>query len=306
MKTKTQIDLFQQITDTLVEAIEAGTTDGYRMPWHATGRPIMSPINVVSKRPYRGANVVVLWAIAEKFGYPSGLWGTYRQWQELGAQVRKGEKSAMVVFWKFLDRRVEDQPGNDDHADDDGGNEESTSSKRIPYARPYFVFNAAQVDGFEPKKHFEELPESSRIAAAEKLFSSIPATVRHGGDSAFYMPAGDYVQMPPFSHFKSPHGYYATLAHELTHWTGSKTRLNRADLKARFGSDAYAAEELVAELGAAFVMGHLGLMNDPRPDHAGYLASWLKVLKGDKKAIFTAASKAQQAFDYLLQQQQQR
>ena len=169
-------------------------------------------------------------------------------------------------------------------------------------ARAYHVLNADQVDGYTAPA-LPILPESERIAAAETFIAAIPVTIEHGGPSACYLPACDRIHMPAFADFERSRDYYATLAHELTHWTGAKPRLDR-DLSGRFGSDAYAMEELVAELGAAFVTGSLGLPSVPRTDHAPYIANWPKVLKGDSRAIFTASGRAQAAADYLMAFQQ--
>jgi antirestriction protein ArdC len=167
------------------------------------------------------------------------------------------------------------------------------------FTRGYSVFNASQVDGYTPTAD-ADVPMPERIAHAETFFKSIRADVRHGGNQAFYAPASDHIQMPPFQAFAENVAYYSTLAHEHTHWTATASRCDR-QLGKRFGDSAYAAEELIAELGAAFTCAHLGLSTEPREDHAQYLASWLKVLKADSRAIFTAASKAQQATDWLIQ-----
>ena len=259
------------------------------MPWHTSGRFAFSPINVASKKPYRGINTVCLWAAARAKGYESGEWATYNQWQDRGAQVRKGEKSTLVVFWKFANQSGESQ--------DDG--DQPANGSRLLFTRGYSVFNAAQVDGYTPKAE-REAPIPERIAHADAFFSGVGADVRHGGNQAFYSPATDHIQMPPFEAFRDGLSYYSTLAHEHTHWTATASRCNR-ELGKRFGDSAYAAEELIAELGAAFTCAHLGLSTEPRADHAQYIQSWLKVLKADKRAIFTAASKAQQACDWLTQ-----
>ena len=263
------------------------------MPWHTSGRFAFSPINVTSKKPYRGINTVCLWASAQSKGYESGEWGTYQQWQDRGAQVRKGEKATMVVFWKFANS------GN--RADDANDADDSlpTSGSRLLFTKGYSVFNAAQVDGYTPKADAER-PMPERIEHAEAFFRGIGADLRHGGNQAFYSPATDHIQLPPFAAFRDSISYYSVLAHESTHWTANAARCNR-ELGKRFGDSAYAAEELIAELGAAFTCAHLGLTTEPREDHAQYIQSWLKVLKADKRAIFTAASKAQQAADWLTQ-----
>lgn len=236
-------------------------------------------------------NVIALWVAAQEQGYSSDRWATYKQWQELGAQVRKGERSSQVAFWKVSD------PATSDGAEAEGDDQQET--RRPILARGYAVFNAAQVDN-DPAPITAPLParpEIERIEEAEAFFAAMQADVRHGGARAFYRPTSDHIQMPPFEAFRDAVAYYATLSHEVTHWTGAKSRLDR-DLTGRFGSEAYAAEELVAELGAAFLCADLNLANEPRPDHAAYVSSWLKVLREDSRAIFTAASKAQQAADF--------
>jgi antirestriction protein ArdC len=284
-----QGDVYARVTAQIIDAIEQGVGT-WRMPWNTSGRFAFSPINVVSKKPYRGINTVCLWAAAQAKGYESGEWATYQQWRDRGAQVRKGEKSSLVVFWKFANGPAETQ---------DDGEHQAASGSRLLFTKGYSVFNGAQVDGYTFKADAER-PMPERIEQAEAFFRGIAADVRHGGNQAFYSPAGDYVQMPPFAAFRDAVAYYSTLAHECTHWTANAARCNR-ELGKRFGDNAYAAEELIAELGAAFTCAHLGLSTEPREDHAQYLQSWLRVLKADKRAIFTAASKAQQAADWLTQ-----
>ena len=279
-------DVYTRVTNQIVEAIEKGAAD-WRMPWHPTGKDSFSPLNAATQKPYRGVNVLSLWAAAQQHGYPTGYWATYKQWHEMGAQVRKGEKSSLVVFWKFADAESED---NDNPTADE-------ASRRLVLARGYSVFNAAQVDGFVPPE-VAERPVAERIACAEQFFAGLGATIQHGGNRAYYQPSTDSIQMPEFEAFVDPVSYYSTLAHEATHMTGAVSRLNR-DLSGRFGSEAGAAEELVAELGAAFICADLALCNEPRPDHAAYVANWLTVLRKDKHAIFTAASKAQAAVDWM-------
>jgi antirestriction protein ArdC len=285
-------DVYERVTSQIVNAIEQGVSS-WRMPWHTSGKFAFSPINVASKKPYRGINTVCLWAAAQAKGYERGEWATYQQWQERGAQVRKGEKATLVVFWKFANGSAETQEDGDEH---------TVSSSRLLFTRGYSVFNAAQVDGYTPKPD-PDTPIEQRIDAAEQFFTRINARVVHHGNRAFYAPADDTITLPPFAAFFTPVDYYSTRAHETGHWTSTAGRCDR-QLGKRFGDNAYSVEELVAELTAAFTLAHLGLSSEPRPDHAQYIASWLKVLRSDKRAIFTAASKAQQAGNFMIQQAQ--
>ena len=278
-------DIYEEVTGHIIEAMERGA-GSYRMPWHVTGAESFAPVNVVSKRPYRGVNIILLWLLAEQHGYSSGEWATYNQWQALGAQVKKGEKAALVVFWKISERSREESE-----------EQEEPASNRSVLARGYHVFNSAQVDGYSPKPA-PVLPEGERIESAERFFARLGFTVEHGGNRACYSPQEDVIHMPPFSCFRDASSYYSVFGHEAVHATGAEHRLNR-DLKPRFAEESYAMEELVAELGAAFLCSALGLASEPREEHAAYLASWLKVLKQDKRAIFTAASQAQKAVDWM-------
>lgn len=288
---KAKVDVHQQVTDCIVEAIEKGAGD-WQMPWHRVGSGLNRPVNIDTGNAYRGVNLVALWAAAEVRDFGSGTWGTYRQWQNRDCQVRKGEKSSVVVFYKEFDVDCTDEESMD-----------AGTETRL-FAKASRVFNADQVDGFE-----QELPEPKDPVAimndAEQFILSSGADIRHGGTRACYSPYGDFIQVPERDRFvgsstsTATEAYYGTLLHELTHWTGPSHRCDRQFGK-RFGDDAYAAEELVAELGSAFLCADLGVTPTPRADHAAYLDHWLRVLKADKKAIFTAASKASQAVDYLI------
>jgi antirestriction protein ArdC len=289
VKDEKSQSIYTRVTNHILQAIEQGP-GCYRMPWHVASVDSLQPTNVASELGYRGVNVLCLWAASQVQGYPSGLWGTYKQWHELGAQVRKGEKATTVVFWKMSEQ-----------ADSCEGEEEG-KAKKLYLARGYPVFNAAQVDGYTPPE-VPKLSETERLETADRYFFGLGADIRHGGDRAFYQPRDDYVQMPPYEAFREAQSYYSVLAHELTHWTGAAHRLER-DLSKRFGDAGYAAEELVAELGAAFQLARLGISAEPRPDHAAYIAGWIALLQSDPKALFTAASKAQQAVDWLGQEQE--
>lgn len=282
--TKDRFDIHQHITSQIITLIENGAGE-FQLPWHRGAGCIHRPTNIASKKSYRGVNIVALWAASELNGFASGIWGTYRQWQDAGAQVKKGEKASHIVFYKEIDV----------------ASEEGDAEKRL-FARASAVFAAEQVEGFavptiEPVS-FDPIEEADRFVA------STAATIEHGGTRAYYRPSTDAIQLPPRESFvgtktSTPvESYYSTLLHELVHWTSHETRCAR-ELGKRFGDDAYAMEELVAELGAAFLCADLSIALDPRPDHAQYLASWLTVLKADPKALFTAASKASAAADFL-------
>ena len=280
-------DVYQKITDKIVAGLERGVGK-FQFPWHQTGARGFSPVNVLSKKPYRGVNVLVLWVEAEQRNFSSGIWGTYRQWQQLNAQVKKGEKGTSIMFWSFI------ESGIDDEAEDGEG---TKKSRRRAVAKEYWVFNADQVEGYTPAPG-PMLSEAERVENAEAFFRSVGADLRAGGDVAGYHIEGDYIVMPSFAQFRSASAYYSVLGHEHVHWTGAKSRIDRA-LKGRFASQAYAGEELIAELGAAFLGADLGLETEPKPEHAAYISTWLEVLRKDKRAIFTAAGQAQKAIDWL-------
>jgi antirestriction protein ArdC len=286
MASSVQRDIYTRLTAEIIAAIEAGADD-YRMPWHHDGASTARPINVASGKAYRGVNVLALWVAAQRAGYLTGVWGTYRQWQALGAQVRKGERSTAVVFWKQIGSTKDDKEHVHDSDEDRG---------RF-FARGYSVFNSAQVDGYVTEP-VVQLPEMERIANAETFYANLGITTVHGDSEAYYLPLVDRVHLPVFGSFRDAPAYYSVLYHEGIHATAAKHRLDR-DLSGRFGSEAYAMEEVVAEAGACMILADLGIAPRPRPDHAAYIASWLKVLRNDTSAIFTAASKAQAAVDWM-------
>jgi antirestriction protein ArdC len=287
--TPTRRDLHAEITNQLIAAIEADPGQP-SLPWRrSTGAPHL-PVNALTGNTYNGINILNLWVTAEARGFGTPIWGTYRQWSEMGAQVRKGEKSSLVIFY----REFETDPHPEDERDD--------GKRRM--AQASFVFNASQVDGFESPAAPQSLGPIERIAGADRFVSATGASIVHGGDRAYFAPSLDRIQMPEEGLFAGTEtmnrseGYYATLVHELVHWSGAKHRLDR-EMGKRFGDHAYAAEELVAEIGAAFLCSELGITQDVRPDHAQYLANWLKLLKDDSKAIFTAAARASEAARFL-------
>jgi antirestriction protein ArdC len=287
---KTRLDLYAQVTTAIIADLEHGVRP-WAKPWsaeHLAGcisRPLRHNL-----QPYSGINILLLWAEACAKGYSAPVWMTFRQALELGGHVRRGEQGAMVVFANRIRRTV---------AGDDGQDVE----REIPFLKAYTVFNVDQVDGLPERFHATAAPQlepAQRIDRAEAFFAALGADIRHGGNQAYYMTGEDRVQIPPFESFADPERYYATLAHECTHWTRHASRLDRDFGRKRWGDEGYAREELVAELGAAFLCADLGLELEPREDHAAYLASWLKVLQNDKRCIFTAAAQAQRATELLI------
>ena len=284
-------DVYESVTAKIVAELEKGERPWFK-PWnaeHAAGR-ITRPLRS-NGIPYRGINVVMLWGSAVEQGFSAPLWLTYKQAQELGGQVRKGEKGSLVVYANTISRTETDEATGEEHERD------------IPFMKGYTVFNAEQVDGLPAHFYAVQAPALdpvARNARAESFFAATGAEIRHGGNQAFYTAGADRVQMPAFETFRDAESYYATLAHELTHWTKHPRRLDRDFGRKSWGDEGYAMEELVAELGAAFLSADLELTPEPRPDHAAYIASWLKVLKSDKRAIFSAAAHAQRAADYLI------
>lgn len=280
-------DIHRDITEKIVAAIEKGAGI-CTLPWHSSlkGRPE----NARTGSLYKGVNVLALWIDSIEKAYPSLYFASYRQWQELGAQVRKGERGSAILFYKKLETEEE--------------GEEDKPTRRF-VIRGSTVFNAAQVDGWTPP----EVPQQNkvqRLQHIEQLVAKTKATIREGRyQIACYDSVIDIIDMPARNAFTGTktstptESFYAVLLHELTHWSGHKDRLAR-DLKNRFGDTAYAIEELVAELGAAFLCADLGLASEPRPDHAAYIADWLRALKRDPRALTTAAGKASAAAEYVI------
>ncbi|WP_082545679.1 MULTISPECIES: ArdC family protein [unclassified Sphingomonas] len=285
-----KIDLHQQITDQLVAAIEAGAKPWAR-PWTAAGGSIV-PVRS-NGEAYRGINVLLLWAAAMAKGYGSGRWMTFNQAKAFGGMVRKGEKATQIVFFKTLE--VE--------ADKDGGSDEGEGTRKVGMLRGYHVFNVDQIDGLPDR--FAPAPVAivagkERDAAAEAAIRSSGARiVEDGGERAYYHRGTDDIHLPAFDRFTTVGGYLATMAHEVVHWTGAPHRLDRTKGKA-FGDADYAFEELVAEIGSAFVCARLGVAGEHIDNHAAYVGNWLQALKNDKRAIFRAASLAQAAADMVL------
>jgi antirestriction protein ArdC len=286
-----KIDIYQQVTDKIIADLEKGVSP-WQMPWVNGGKGAMRPLRACGV-PYQGINILLLWSASTQAGYLSRYWTTFKQAQELGGSVRKGEKGTHIVYFKTLTKTEQNAQGED-------------ITRNIPMLRDYTVFNADQCDGLpEHMRGITEEPPAKAliIEDCEDFFRSCGSKIEHGGHRAFYCPGSDHIQMPDLLDFKSTEGYYSTLAHEHIHWTSTKARCDR-ELGKRFGDKQYAVEELIAELGAAFLCADLYLAPEPQEDHAAYLATWLKVLKDDKRAIFTAASAASKAAEYLASLQQ--
>lgn len=276
-----KIDAYQIMTDRICSLLERG-----EIPWRRPWKADMFPRNLKSKKEYRGINVFWLGCS----GYSSPYWLTYKQATELGGQVRTGEKASPVVFWKWLN--VKDRHSGDD--------------KRIPLLRYFNVFNVAQCDGLDAKvpKHDDTALAFKPIERCEQVvagYKSAPP-ISHGGDRACYSPLLDHVRMPPREKFASVEAYYSVLFHELTHSTGHASRLKREGIvdPSMFGSHEYSKEELVAEMGAAFLSGHCSIDAMTVDNSAAYIASWLKKLRNDKSLVVSAAAQAQRAADLIL------
>lgn len=281
------MDLKQAITDQIIEIMEGGA-DEWRKTWRASAAKGL-PRNGSTGAAYNGVNFFVLSVVGARCGYPTNVWMTYKQAEGMGAQVRKGAKGVMGIYFQMMQKKK------------DAAAPATDKAETFPFMRPFWVFNAAQIDGL-PESFTVPAPaaEFDSIEAADRLIQASGAQIRHGYTKAYFDVAQDEVCMPAPESFESPAAYYAVAMHELAHWTGGKARLDR-DQGGSFGSDAYAFEELIAELGSAYLCAQVGIADSTVPNHASYLASWVKVLKADKSAIFTASKQAGQAYDFLLE-----
>lgn len=287
--TSSRTDIYTRVTDRIVEQLEQGIRPWLK-PWsaeHAAGR-INRPLRS-NFQPYNGINILMLWASAEDQGFCSPLWLTFNQCKELGGHVKKGEHGSPVVYASTFKKEEE-------------GDDGESTERDIPFLKQYTVFNAEQCEGL-PERFYEmktePKPMLERIAAADQFFKQTGADIREGGNQAYYTISHDNIRMPRIETFRDAEAHAAVTAHELTHWTRHPSRLDRDLGRKRFGDAGYAMEELVAELGSAFLCADLGITPELRDDHASYIANWLDVLKNDKRAVFTAASHASKAIDYL-------
>jgi len=288
MKVKIKKDLYQDFTDQVIKQMEDNN-----MNWT---KPFTTTIlnghhNIVSKKPYQGMNCFNIGLSVYKNGFKSNEWATFNQWKNLGANVLKGSKGTQILYWNI--KEYEDKTNKDEKV-------------KIPFLKYFVVFNADQVEGYETKEiETKEIDDWKAHFKTDTFVENTKADIQIN-NKAFYSPNGDFIGMPPKEDFKGDKEntkeqyYYSTLLHELTHWSGHSSRCNR-DLKNRFGSKAYAMEELVAEIGSAFLCSHLGVTKAPTPNHGRYLNNWLEVLKEDKKAIFKAFSLSKVSSEYLLE-----
>ncbi|UVO53733.1 ArdC family protein [Sphingomonas sp. SUN039] len=282
-----QRDIAAEITALIIARIEAGTLP-WRRPWTSGsgGRPLRH-----CGTPYTGINTLYLWAVADALGYKSPTWMTYKQASELGGQVRRHEKGSISVYYSSFTR------------DDSASDAAPGDTRTIRFLRAYTVFNVDQIDGLPARFYPGDAPPpaltaSARQAAIDAFFANIPARVSYGGSEAYYDRIADSINIPNPDSFVSADHLASTLAHEHVHWSGHADRLARTFGK-KFGDDAYAREELVAELGSGLICADLGLPNDLHDSHANYIGHWLRVLRANKAAIIQAASKAEQAYQFL-------
>ena len=269
---------YDRITERIISLLEQGT-----VPWHKPWKSKTGlPRNLISKKQYRGVNVFLLMSMS----YESPFWLTFHQASELGGTVRKGEKSCQVVFWKQL--KVKDA--------------ENDEERKIPLLRIYHVFNVSQCEGLKAMPATEEIPGIATKPAEIVALMPNPPVIKHGMTQAFYSPSADEIGMPARERFENESGYYATLFHELVHSTGHKKRLHRTTLieNTGFGSDPYSREELIAELGSAFLCGQAEIVDRTINNTAAYLEGWLKQLRNDRTLIVQAAAQAQKAADYII------
>jgi antirestriction protein ArdC len=283
-------DIYTRVTNKIIADLENGNLTWVK-PWKTSngfGDCLSLPLRC-DGQPYQGINVLSLWGAAAEKGYTRPIWMTFKKAQELGGCVKKGEKGTLVVYANKIVKSETDDQG-----------EETISA--IPFLKGYTAFNVEQIGGL-PEKYYKTPSHSentkARIEFVEKFIAETKAVIQHGGNKALYNPSQDMIQMPLSQAFPDSESYYATLAHEIMHWTNHPSRLDRQFGEKRFGNSAYAMEELVAEIGSAFLCAALGITLETREDHAAYVQHWLSILKKDNRAIFTAASHAQRAVNYL-------
>jgi antirestriction protein ArdC len=288
---KPTFDVKQHVTDQLIEMLEAGQGSLSAM-WSKS--QFGMPTNALTGVQYTGSNVFLLSFSAAVKEYPSNRWMTYKQAQSVGAQVRKGEKSTTCIYFTVAQTKSS--------AAQAGAGAGEAGREFYPMCKGFYLFNVAQIDNIPAEFATAEKPLLGQFEinqAAQALMTSTGANIEHGGENARYIRGRDLIQLPPPECFTTEANYYAVGLHELGHWTGHESRLNR-EFGKKYGDAAYAFEELVAEMTSAFLMAELGLFNATVENHAGYLQAWLKILKADKCAIFTASKQASLAYSYIL------
>lgn len=286
--TWTPKDIHQEVTNSIIQQLEAGTIP-WQKPFIGTDQAILGlPFNYTTGNKYKGINILLLWCSAMAKNYQCNEWASFKQWSEKKEAIRKGEKGNLIVYYDTFEKEIDGE------------------TQKIPFIKTSYVFNRCQLEGYEPEPIV--IPDTNsvveKIDAIEVFVKNTKAIIEHKGEGAYYSRSEDKIVMPYPEHFldteacRATEGYYSTLFHELTHWTGSKDRLERVKGK-RFGDNAYAAEELVAELGAAFLCSGFGIASSDHRNNAAYIDHWLKVLREDKKIIFSAASEASKAVTFL-------
>ncbi len=285
-----KLDIHQEVTNQIISLLDKVNLEDYEPPFAELASQGL-PINPTTEHQYQGINILSLWFNQQSKHFTSNEWATFKQWKHKGANIRKGEKGSRIIFYKTLIKSEENAKGEKEEL-------------KIPMLRTYIVFNANQVDGYEHTQ--EELTPTNdkveRIKLVDEFCKNTGAVIKHGENRAYYKYGADFINMPQTYSFLdtsqagATENYYATLLHELTHWTGAKHRLDRNMDKER---EKYAFEELIAELGAAFLCAQHGITQTQPEHHAMYIKSWLKALKDDKTHIFKAAAKATQASEYL-------
>ena len=290
-KSKTPA-IYQELTDKIITLLENVNVQDYQAPFSALAAQGL-PMNPTTQNHYQGANIPCLWFYQQEKNYASNQWATFKQWKQHDATVRIGEKASPIIFYKTL---VKSETN-------DQGEKETVN---VPMLRLYSVFNANQVDGYTEQTHEEDKTDLvNPIALADQFCANTKATIQTGEGQAYYSPSRDVINLPSTKGFidtadsSATQNYYSVLLHELTHWTGSSKRLNRTTDSEASAKQAYAFEELIAELGAAFLCAQLGISQSPREDHAHYIKSWLQALKNDNKHIFKASAQAARAVEYL-------
>lgn len=291
---KPRIDVHQKVTDTIIQHLEAGTTP-WQKPWVGGEDNIFRiPKNVTSNKDYNGINILLLWCSSFQQEFASNEWASFRQWNQQKESIRKGEKGTMVVYYDKIEKEVDGE------------------MKKIPFMKSYVLFNRCQLSSYQPDEEIvvPSKPLAERLEQVESYVANTKAVIKHKGKTAAFSPSKDEIVMPKMTafidtaHSSATENYYSTLLHELVHWSGHPSRLDRT-FGNRFGDHTYAAEELTAELGAAFLCAELEITREPRQAHANYIANWLLALKSNKYLITNAANTASKAVDYLYHLQPQ-